>query len=1026
MQLFAIVADVDEVTNKSRHIVELFLKQQLPLDMVEAYLKIYDQYLDEHHRISDKKKAGKKKRLSLNSVKVLRICTQINEELTQKQKIVVLLRLLEYVNSDQVITDQEMEFVTTVAETFNISREEFDHCMAFITCSEDNPPDLANFLVVDGKETSSAEQRKHIYSDTIENDQLIIIRIESVGMFALRYFGEHELFLNGLILYPGRSYILTQGSSIRSTKVLPVYYSDIISRFLRDQSESKIVFTCSKVEYKFPGGKLGLRDINFSEESGKLLGIMGGSGAGKSTLLNVLNGNNTPSAGKVSINGIDIHHEKDKIEGVIGYVSQDDLLIEELTVFQNLYYNSKLCFANKKNEEIVTMVNNTLNSLGLTETSDLKVGSPLDKTISGGQRKRLNIALELIREPSVLFVDEPTSGLSSRDSEIIMDLLKELALKGKLVFVVIHQPSSEIFKMFDKLMILDVGGYPIYYGNPVDGIVYFKHIVQHVKASESECVECGNVNPEIIFNILESKVVDEYGNQTDKRKISPLEWNDNYREKLEDTKIAGDEGQAIPESTFKVPNLIKQFRVFIVRDVLSKLTNTQYMLINMLMAPGLALLLAYFVKFYETDISNELGYIYYDNENLPIYIFMAVLVAFFIGLTVSAEEIISDQKIRKRESFLNLSKGSYLASKVTIMIVLSAIQTFSFLLVGNFILDIRGMWMDYWLVLFSVACCANMFGLNLSASFNSAVTIYILIPFVIVPQMVFSGVMVKFEKLNPVITSQSNVPLIGEIMPSRWAFEALAVRQFKENKYERQFYHYNKDMSIAGYKKNFWLANIYGKLGAIESDLHKPEKKQELEDAVKLVNDELVHEKRRLAEAKVIKRLKKPPFPELKGFSVGNVTPEGITQLKLFLDELKSYYRDWYNMAERAVDDKVRKMQQTEEEKEAYIALKNNYENESLTELVRNKANLTQIVEVDGRLIQRTDPIFNDPDKFRAHFYAPRKKIFGQYFDTYWVNISILWIMSILCIFTLYFDVFRKVMEGPGKLIARFGGGRKF
>ncbi len=97
-----------------------------------------------------------------------------------------------------------------------------------------------------------------------------------------------------------------------------------------------------------------------------------------------------------------------------------------------------------------------------------------NKLISGGQRKRLNIALELIREPSVLFVDEPTSGLSSRDSENMMDLLRELALKGKLVFVVIHQPSSEIYKMFDKIIFLDIGGYMIYYGNPVEAVMYFK------------------------------------------------------------------------------------------------------------------------------------------------------------------------------------------------------------------------------------------------------------------------------------------------------------------------------------------------------------------------------------------------------------------------------------------------------------------------------------------------------------------------------------------------------------------------
>src|SRR3990170_7481876 len=181
-----------------------------------------------------------------------------------------------------------------------------------------------------------------------------------------------------------------------------------------------------------------------------------------------------PSQGHILVNGFDINTQKDKIHGVIGYVSQDDLLIEELTVYQNLYYNAKLCFATFTEEQIHKRVMEVLENLGLDQRKDLPVGNPLDKTISGGQRKRLNIALELIREPAVLFLDEPTSGLSSRDSENIMDLLKELASKGKLIFVIIHQPSSDIYKMFDKILILDVGGKPIYYGNPVEAVMYFK------------------------------------------------------------------------------------------------------------------------------------------------------------------------------------------------------------------------------------------------------------------------------------------------------------------------------------------------------------------------------------------------------------------------------------------------------------------------------------------------------------------------------------------------------------------------
>src|SRR5207237_10043643 len=123
-------------------------------------------------------------------------------------------------------------------------------------------------------------------------------------------------------------------------------------------------------------------------------------------------------------------------------------------------------------------------------------------------------------------------------------------------------------------------------------------------------------------------------------------------------------------------------------------------------------------------------------------------------------------------------------------------------------MGIHGMTMDYWFVLFTTSCFANMLGLNISASFNSAVTIYILIPFLLIPQLLLSGVIVKFEKLNPVLTSQKNVPAAGEIMTSRWAFEALAVDQFKNNKYEKIFYDVDKKTFYDDFKKNLWIRNL--------------------------------------------------------------------------------------------------------------------------------------------------------------------------------------------------------------------------
>ncbi len=386
---------------------------------------------------------------------MLKICAQINEELQQQQKIVVLVRLLEFVKPEEgKVTEQEMAFISTVAETFYVSADEFNMLSDFVLSSFNQISITPNVLLIDGNKDFELPGVKHIYAEGLL-DELRVVFIESANIFFLRFRGTHELYLNGHLIQNEKIFVLSNGSSIRNPKIKPVYFSDIVGRFALDKLKERIVFEALDVEYRFRSGKIGIHQMTFTEESGHLVGIMGASGAGKSTLLNVLNGSEKPTAGNVLINGIDIHRQPELVEGQIGFVSQDDLLIEELTVYQNLYFNARLCFDNYTPQQLDEAVSRTLVNLGLNEIRDMRVGTPLNKKISGGQRKRLNIALELIREPAILFLDEPTSGLSSRDSENILDLLKELTLKGKLVFVVIHQPSSEIFKMLDKLLILD-------------------------------------------------------------------------------------------------------------------------------------------------------------------------------------------------------------------------------------------------------------------------------------------------------------------------------------------------------------------------------------------------------------------------------------------------------------------------------------------------------------------------------------------------------------------------------------------
>ncbi|MFW5819656.1 MAG: ATP-binding cassette domain-containing protein [Bacteroidota bacterium] len=1008
MQLFAIIASPESNREDRRTVVESFLSRQLNHEVVKEYLQVFD-----HFYTIYQEKEKDKKAISADSVKVLRICTEINRALEQSQKFIVLIQLLEFVKTKTgEINRQEQEFVDTVAETFNISRDEYLQIKKFVLFEKQQVPDSSAILIINSKEPSKLHlQTKHMQVPGLYGE-LRVLNVASTNMYFILYLGGKEMNLNGQLIEKEKVYAFTTGSSIRNPQITPIYYSDVVSRFAEDKIRSKILFEVEDIEFRFKSGKTGLHSMSFTEHSGRLVGIMGASGAGKSTLLNVLNGSVKPTSGSVKINGFNIHAEEKEIEGIIGHVSQDDFLIEELTVFQNLYYNAKLCFDNYSEEQLLDSVHRVLKNLGLYEIKDVQVGSPLNKKISGGQRKRLNIALELLREPAVLFLDEPTSGLSSRDSENIMDLLKELALKGKLVFVVIHQPSSDLFKMFDKLLILDTGGYLIYNGNPVESIVYFKERVHHANWNESECECCGNVNPEQIFNIVEASVIDEYGKPTDTRKISPYEWRQKFTEKKKadppEKKMKATE-EDLPEISFKTPGKLKQFWIFAKRDILKKLSDKQYLAINFLEAPVLAFLLAFIIKYYDVDISNEYGYTLYGNSNLPVYLFMAVIVAIFMGLTVSAEEIIKDRKILKREAFLNLSWSGYLHSKIFVQFVLAAIQSATFVLIGNAILEIKGMFFIYWIVLFSAWTSANLMGLLISDSFKNVVTIYILIPFLVIPQIILSGIIVNFEKLNPQISSPKSIPFYGEIITARWAYEALATYQYIENDYQKRYYSREKLLRNASFKENFLIRELLNKARFIEKHIKEEQAEEKIAYNLNLLRKEIeqeYHYRMQLAEEQ--SGVLTERFVFLEKLAPKDMNEEIIAATILYLEKIQSFYSSVYSYIYKKLNEQKRS------ENEEWIAeLKRKHHNENLEELVTNKNEFERIVEYKGELIQKKDPIYLDPvnQLIKAHFYAPRKLVFGNYISTIWVNVSILWLFTITLFIALYYRVLKRFMD---------------
>lgn len=992
--LFSMLARLDSAGEEERSKMLNLLQARLNKEVVGRYMKMFDQLCQRDIAPGS------------NPLEEIRkIAAKINGEISQQQKIVLITELTQLIYADNILAEDEEKAFHIIGAELKLDQEELKSIQTFIAAREIQDFNSVNVLIINSNAKSVPDKCQHIQTEGI-NGYIAILCLKSIKPFFLRYLGNSGIFLNQIPVEGDKVEIVPPGSVIRSNRFKAVYYSDILFYFKSDPDGAVLSFNAESVFYKFRSGKVALRDITIRERNGNMIGIMGASGSGKSTLLNVLNGNEKPASGRVLVNDINIHAEPHKIQGIIGYVPQDDLLIEDLTVYQNLYYAARLCFEKHSETEVDELVNKTLISLGLLDIKDFRVGNVLNKTISGGQRKRLNIGLELLREPMVMYVDEPTSGLSSRDSENIMDLLKELTLRGKLIFIVIHQPSSDIFKMFDRLLILDVGGYPIYYGNPVEAVSYFREAARLIDKQTGTCSECGNLNAEQIFNIIESRVVDEYGRHTEQRKITPETWYGIYKQKIKPHPI--ESAGETPRMVLDIPGRVKQFAIFTARDLRTKLANRQYILINLLEAPLLAIILAMLVRFHPGDVFTTSKYVYSENMNIPAYIFIAVIVALFMGLTVSAEEIIKDRKILKRESFLHLSHSSYLGSKLLLLFGLSAIQTASFVLVGNAILEIREMYFPYWIVLFSASCFANVLGLNISASFNSAITIYIIIPLLLIPQILLSGVVVQFDQLNPAFGSKSRVPFIGDLMISRWAYEAIIVNQFKNNSYEKIFYDVDKKIALADYHTVYYIPRLETMLDYVFRNRQSNDRntQRNLEYQLTILRNEL---------EKQVNQFGENHFTYFDQLTPACLDSAIYQSARDFLTGIKRVHATRNRDAVKEKELKIKQMTASPKKAEAYTRLRNEFANDKISSLLFDDREKTRVLEYKGRLVQQIYPIFAEPEPqhffdFTTLFYMPKKHFAGYYFETLHFNVSMMWMMTAVLIITLYFDVLRKII----------------
>ncbi|MFA7233144.1 MAG: ATP-binding cassette domain-containing protein [Terrimicrobiaceae bacterium] len=573
---------------------------------------------------------------------------------------------------------------------------------------------------------------------------------------------------------------------------------------------------------RFPNGTVAIDGIAFSVQRGEMVCVMGASGCGKSTLLRALSGQFPPHQGDVLFNNRSLYTNYDALRKYVTYVPQYDAFDEHLTIEENLNFAAAIRSPHLSRRERLRRIDGKLAELGLNERRNFVVGSTHKKTLSGGERKRLNIGLDMVSSADVFLFDEPTSGLSSKDSEHVIEIIRGMS-HNKIVLVTIHQPTSKIFQMFHKAVLLDRGGKLVFFGTPQEMLKYFAEAEhqQHFGTALGGCEACGTTRPEFIFDVLETPLRDlggdiifeenNRGQLVPARRFSPDYWRDKYEayRLMKDVQQPSTPREAAPppqpptrrREPIRPREEWHQFVVLLKRAFISKLRNPANLLTTILEAPLLALLTGMVLRYSPKEV-----YDFASAFHIPTYLFLALVVAMFLGLTNSVDDIIRDRPVLMRERNLDVRLIYYVLAKALTLAVFAVIQCALFAWIGNWLLAVRGGFWIVFIAMFLTTGSGVAIGLVVSSLVAESKTGILIIPVVLIPQIILGGALIKYDEMNRNLDlvhtvqqwvnrhpdsamptrSDLQVPLICEFMPTRWSYELLVFAQAKLNPLTRR------------------------------------------------------------------------------------------------------------------------------------------------------------------------------------------------------------------------------------------------
>jgi ABC-type multidrug transport system ATPase subunit/pSer/pThr/pTyr-binding forkhead associated (FHA) protein len=497
----------------------------------------------------------------------------------------------------------------------------------------------------------------------------------------------------------------------------------------------------------------------------EMVALMGPAGAGKTTLLKAINGYTPPATGQVLFNGEDLYANQEQFRLQVGYVPQDDILHPQLTVKEALYYTARLR-TDLRDDEIEARVMQVLRDLNIDDIGNRLIGSPERKVISGGQRKRVNIAMELLSEPSVLFLDEPTSGLSSYDAQQVIRVLRRLADSGKTIFCTIHQPSVDIFREFDSLMMVgrdkgDNAGMLVYFGPAYPESIQFFNPPSDKGVSPPP-------SPEMLMSGLARQPATHWA-----RTYGDSPYHKEFVQSRAGQIISEKEKrQAKRKREFGIRQMLTLSR----RNILLKLRDKTQTLILLAQAPLFAALLTIvFQGLTDQHFSDPAKWAQFSGKISSVH-FLMVVAAVWFGCNNAARDIVGETAIFQRERMVNLKLPSYVFSKMAVLAMICIFQCLTLLVIVDTVAKLSGPFGQLLLVLVVASLVGAAIGLLISALSPTTEAAIAFLPVVLLPFILLGG------GIKPVHEMPTTAQWIAAVTPTRWAYEANLLAEAKSRK----------------------------------------------------------------------------------------------------------------------------------------------------------------------------------------------------------------------------------------------------